>query len=263
MDLLIPVILLGSMGAIFAFLLGVVSKLTAIEVHPRQEALRDALPGANCGACGYPGCDACAKALNNGEVGPDICPIGGQKVADQLAEILGMAHVETSRQVACVMCQGDCDHAKEIYQYDGIKDCRVMSMEFGGLLACNHGCVGCGSCKDVCEYGAIEVENGLARIIPENCVACKKCVAICPKNIIKMVPYEQKQHVKCMNPNFGKDVRNACSIGCIGCGLCAKLEPEYFEMNGKLAHAIYDENADRERLEAVAAKCPAKCITVQ
>lgn len=248
------------LGGVSAFLLGVISKATYIPVDPKITAVRDALPGANCGACGYAGCDACAAAIAKGEAPITACKVGGEKSAAAIAEIMGGEAGETQRMVSCVLCQGDCDHTTQNFDYSGVEDCRLMSYNFGGSKSCSYGCLGCGSCKNVCEYGAIRIENGIAVINEEKCVACLKCIGVCPKHIIQLIPYHAPAVVKCSNPEFGKGVKEACSIGCIGCSLCTKMAPEEFKMEGKLSRPTYHKGYDMEKAKVAAEKCPAKCI---
>lgn len=258
--LVLPVVIMSALGGIFAFLLGIVSKLTYIPVDPKITEVRNALPGANCGACGYPGCDGCAVAIVNGEAAVSACVVGGEKVAASVAEIMGATAGSEQRYVASVKCQGDNDRAKALYEYHGVQDCRIMEASFGGCKACRYGCLGCGTCRNVCEYGAIRIVNGVAVIDQEKCTSCMKCIKICPKHIIQLVPYHAPAQVKCMNPEFGKGVKSACSIGCIGCGICVKTAPDEFAMTEKRAYVTYHPGFDMEKAELAAQKCPAKCI---
>ncbi|WP_071705747.1 RnfABCDGE type electron transport complex subunit B [Murdochiella vaginalis] len=257
-----PVAIMSILGGAFALLIGVVSKLTHIDVDPRITQIREALPGANCGACGYPGCDGCAAAMAEGKAPLNACVVGGAKVTDKIATIMGSAVEAGQRYVASVKCQGDCEHTKEIFAYHGIQDCRMMAKQRGGNKSCLYGCLGCSTCQSVCAFGAIRMIKGVAVINQEKCTQCMQCIKVCPKHIIELVPYHAVAQVKCHNPEFGKDVKNACTIGCIGCGICAKLAPEEFALEGKLAHATYHDGYDVEKAQAAAAKCPAKCIVI-
>lgn len=256
------VIIMSALGFLFAYLLGIAAKKTYVPVDPKIQAVRDALPGANCGACGYPGCDGCARAIANGEAPVSACVIGGEKVTAAVASIMGTEGASGQRMVASVKCQGDRDATQMLYDYKGVNDCRVMATSYGGCKSCAYGCLGCGTCKDVCNYDAIEIVNGVAVINQERCVSCMACVKICPKHLIELVPYHAPAQVKCLNPLFGKDVKANCSVGCIGCGICARLAPEEFALDGKLAHATYHEGYDLEKAQAAADKCPAKCIVL-
>lgn len=258
-----PVAIMSVLGAVFAFLLGIVSKLTYIPIDPKVEEVLEALPGANCGACGYPGCSGCAEAIASGKAPVNACVIGGEKVTNNVASIMGGEAEFGQRYVASVKCQGDRDMTDELYSYSGgINDCRIMSQYHGGCKSCSYGCLGCGSCQAVCDFGAIKMINGLAVINQEKCTSCLKCIKICPKHIIELVPYGAVAQVKCSNPEFGKDVKSACKVGCIGCGICVRLAPEEFALKGRLAHATYHDGYDMEKAKEAAAKCPGKCIVV-
>lgn len=258
LDILIPVGVLGGLGLLFGVLLAFASKVFAVEVDPKVEELIKALPGANCGACGYPGCQGLANALFEGKAPVNACPIGGQKVADHVADILGVNSEVVEKNVAVVLCQGDCDKAKDKYIYEGITDCRVAATLSDGAKGCSYGCLGCGTCKGVCEFDAIEMVNGLAVINREKCTACMKCIEICPKKIIELVPYDNHAIVMCKSEDTGKEVRSKCSIGCIGCKICVKNCPEdAFSFENNLAKINYEKCTN---CMICVEKCPTKAI---
>ncbi len=253
-----PVVVLGGLGLLFGVLLSIASKVFAVYVDPKVEEILNALPGANCGACGFPGCAGLAGALADGKAPTNACTIGGQKVANHVAEILGVNAATFDKKVAVVLCQGDCDKAKDKYKYHGIKDCRIQTTLAGGQKECSYGCVGCGSCFDVCEFNAIRMINGIAVVNAENCTACNKCVEICPKNIIELVPYESHAVVKCMSKDPGKLVRSYCSVGCIGCQICVKNCPtDAFSFENNLARINYDKCIN---CMVCVEKCPTNAI---
>ncbi|MDO5689207.1 MAG: RnfABCDGE type electron transport complex subunit B [Tissierellia bacterium] len=260
-SIIIPVLALGALGIAFAALLSYASHVFHVAVDRRVEEVREALPGANCGACGYPGCDGLAAAIALDGAPINACPIGGQALVDALAEIMGQTAEAAAKEVAVVLCQGDKSRAKDKFEYDGIADCRAIAGHHGGNKICFYGCLGGGSCKDACQFDAIEMVNGLAIVDPEKCTSCRKCVDACPKHIIEMLPYEQKSMVKCKSKDAGKIVRGACTVGCIGCKICVKQYPEGFVVENWLATATYDiANPDQEKLELAIDKCPTKCI---
>jgi electron transport complex protein RnfB len=256
--ILYPVSVLGGLGLLFGVVLSIASKVFAIETNPKVENIRKVLPGANCGACGFPGCDGLANAIVEGKAPVNACSVGGKPVAEKVADIMGVNAAETVRQVATVLCQGDCDKAKEKYEYNGIMDCRAQNILAGGSKSCSYGCLGCGTCKDACKYGAIEIIDGVAVIDKEKCVSCKACIAVCPKGIIELVPYDQKVIVKCKSNDMGKTVRSNCSIGCIGCQLCVKNCPkDAFTFENNLAKINYEKCIN---CGICATKCPTKAI---
>ena len=183
-------VLVAAVGLFIGVFLGVAGKKFAVEVDEKEVAVREALPGNNCGGCGYPGCDGLAAAIAKGEAPVNGCPVGGEPVGKVIAAIMGQEVVETARQVAYVKCAGTCDKAKSKYKYSGNEDCvSAMSVPGGGPKACSFGCTGFGSCVKVCDFDAIHVINGVAVVDKEKCVACGKCVATCPKSLIELVQF--------------------------------------------------------------------------
>lgn len=240
MELIYPALTLGIMGGLFGIALQFASNMFHVDVDPRITEVESVLPGANCGACGHPGCAGMATAIVNGEAPVNGCPVGGQEVADKVAEIMGVSAGSVEKNVACVLCQGDCDKAKSKFDFLAIEDCRARNLYYEGNKECSHGCLGGGTCVTVCEFDAIHIVNGVAVVDKEKCTACKKCIEICPKHIIDLIPYSAKTVVKCNSTDAGKVVRNACEIGCIGCQMCVKNCPEQtINFENKLAKIDY------------------------
>lgn len=257
-QILIPVAIIGSMGLLFGILLGIAAKAFAVKVDERVPQILDALPGANCGGCGFAGCGAYATALVEGGVKPNMCPVGGAEAAAKIAEIMGMTTEEKEKMVARVMCAGTPELARQKYQFDGPLDCYSAAALGGGEKMCPHGCLGFGSCVAVCKFDAIHIVNGVAVVDVDKCVACGACAAECPKNIIKILPLASKYIITCKSLEKGKVTRTDCQVGCIGCGICAKNCP-------KEAIAIKDNLAVIDPSKCVncgicATKCPQKAI---
>lgn len=256
--ILYPIAILGGLGILFGVSLGFASKVFAVETDPKVDAIREVLPGANCGACGYPGCEGCASAIVEGKAPATACIVGGKSVAEEVANILGVKAGEIDRQVATVLCQGDCNKAKNKYKFAGLRDCRAQNILSGGSKSCSYGCLGCGTCVDVCDYDAIHIVNGVALVDKEKCLACKACINVCPKNIIELVPYENEVVVKCKSNDPGKVVRGNCSIGCIGCQICVKNCPEEaFSFENYLAKINYEKCTN---CGTCVGKCPTGAI---
>ena len=260
--ILIAVVSMGAIGVFFAGFLAFASKKFAIEEDPRIGAILEVLPGANCGGCGYPGCSNYAAAVVAGEVECNGCPVGGPDVGSKVAKIMGIkdAGISSEKMVAKVLCGGDSGKCENKYRYAGVEDCAAAArMAGGGPKGCQYGCMGYGSCAKVCPADAITItDGGIAVVDEEKCIGCKKCVAACPKNIIKMVPYGKEAHVLCSSPEPGKVVRKVCKAGCIACKKCekaCKFDAIYVENN----LAVIDYDKCTGCMECVKA-CPVKCI---
>lgn len=247
----------GGVGIVIGVLLGIAGKKFAVEVDEKEVAVRELLPGSNCGGCGYAGCDALAAAIAKGEAPANACPVGGAAVAGKVADVLGV-EVETIKKVAYVKCAGNCEKAGIKYEYSGTMSCKDAAFVSGGPKGCSYGCMGYGSCVKVCEYGAITIEDGIAVVDRDKCVACGKCVKECPKGLIEIIPYDSKYHVSCSSKEKGVAVGKVCSTGCIGCSLCAKACPkEAIQINDFLAKIDYDLCVN---CGLCAKKCPKKII---
>lgn len=252
-------VVVGAVGIFVGLFLGVAGIKFKVEVDEKEEAVLAALPGNNCGGCGFAGCSGLAAAIAKGEAPVNACPVGGETVGNKVAEIMGVAAETSVRKVAFVHCQGDCDKAKMDYEYEGMKDCRMMSfVPGGGPKTCNSGCLGYGTCVQACPFGAISVKNGVAVIDKEKCKACGKCVEICPKHLISLIPYDAKLAVACSSTEKGPIAMKACTTACIGCGICVKTCP-----NGAVRVEDFHAIIDQEKCVGCglcAEKCPKKAI---
>lgn len=259
MEILYPILILGGLGILAGVGLGIASKVFAVAVDPKVPKIREALPSANCGGCGYAGCDAFAKAVAAGEAPINGCPVGGSDTTKALADIMGLSAEEGEAMVAYVKCNGDCEVAKEKYIYEGITDCIEAShIPGGGSKACHYGCLGLGTCENICPFDAIHVINGIAVVDEEACTSCGKCIEVCPRAIIELVPKSKKVRVACNSKDKGKDVKQACSVGCIGCRLCTKAcEYDAITVKDNIAHVDYDKCT---QCGACVEKCPTKAI---
>lgn len=258
MSILSSVLVLGALGLIFGMVLAYASKKFAVEVDERVEAILEILPGANCGGCGFPGCTGLANAIVEGYADLNSCPVGGSDCASKIGEIMGISSESEERQVAKILCKGNCQSAKNKYEYEGIQDCKSASMLNSGPKDCRFGCLGLGTCKEYCKFDAISIIDGLAIIDEEKCVMCGKCIEVCPKSIIGRKPASKKVVVECSSKDFGKTVKEKCSAGCIGCGLCQKsCLFGAIEFENKIAKINYKKCV--ECMECVR-KCPTKVI---
>ena len=260
MDIIwITTLVIAVIGVIVAVGLVFTGKKFAVEVDEREVAVREKLPGNNCGACGYAGCDALAAAIAKGNAPVNACPVGGAAAAQDIGDIMGTTAGAMERKTAFVACKGSCDVTKNQGNYIGIKDCRAAVLSGMNVTDCTYGCLGFGSCAEVCPEQAISVQNGVAVVNRNRCVSCGLCVKACPRGLISLIPESKVVRVQCSNRDRGPQVKKVCSAGCIGCGLCAKqCESEAIEFDGTLARV----NPEKCTLcGKCAAKCPAKVIT--
>ena len=257
---LLAVAVVGGVGLFIGVFLGIAAIKFKVEVDEKEEAVLAALPGNNCGGCGFPGCSGLAAAIAKGEAPVNACPVGGEPVGKVIGGIMGVEAEEKQRMTAYVQCQGDCDKTTLDYDYHGIEDCRMLSfVPNGGAKSCNYGCLGYGSCVQVCPFDAIHVEKGVAVVDKEKCKACGKCVEVCPKNLITLIPYDAKYVVACSSKDKGPVTMKDCTVGCIGCQICKKNCPSQ-------AVDVVDFNATIDYEKCVGCgvcmeKCPRKSIT--
>lgn len=259
LNIFAPAIAIGILGLIFGALLAVAAKFFAVQGDPKLIKVRQALPGANCGACGYPGCDAFAAAVLAGEAQINGCPVCSEEQVHRLASIMGVEASSVEPLVAVVRCQGSTDNAGIKYNYEGIEDCAAAAALADGYKICRFACMGMGNCVRVCPTDAIHIENNLAVIDKSRCITCGKCAAECPRSIIRLLPVSAAAIVRCRATDRGTTVRDACNVGCIGCGICAKVCPhDAIEMVDNLPVIDYDKC---KNCGLCADKCPRKCIS--
>jgi len=221
-----PAVALGGLGLLFGLGLAVAAKKFAVAADPNIEKVRALLPGANCGACGYPGCDGFAKALCQGGTEISKCNACSTENAEKIAALLGQEAPAGEKKVARILCRGDNSHGIRKYDYLGISDCRAAALIAGGPKVCPDGCIGLGTCVSVCPFGAIKInDRGIAEVDEEKCTGCGKCVEACPKNVIRLMDRDIRVYIACRSVEKGRKVTTACKAGCIGCGLCAKACP--------------------------------------
>ncbi|CQB85716.1 Nitrogen fixation protein rnfB [Chlamydia trachomatis] len=226
--MIVTIVFLAIVGALAALLLFVVSKKFHVEEDARIELVNEALPGANCGGCGYPGCSGFARACVEAESMDGLfCTVGGNATMLKVADILGRTAVEAEPQLAVVRCNGNCDARPKVNQYDGAKSCAIAAATYGGETGCTFGCLGMGDCTLACGFDAIRMNplTGLPEVDEERCTACGACVKACPKMIIelrKKGPKGRRVFVSCVNKEKGGVAKKACDNACIGCSKCFK-----------------------------------------
>ena len=246
-------------GVIVGIALVYTGKKFHVDVDPRESAVRECLPGNNCGACGYAGCDAMAAAIAAGEAPASGCPVGGQPVADKIAAVMGVDAALQEKKVAFVRCKGSCDVTHNQANYIGVRDCRSAVLSGINVTDCEYGCLGFGSCATVCPQDAIRIRNGVAIVERNKCVGCGLCAKACPRGLIDLVSAGKTVSVQCSNKDKGPMVKKVCSAGCIGCMLCTRqCEFDAIHVENFLASIDYSKCTQCGKC---AEKCPVKVIT--
>ncbi len=247
---------MGGLGFLLASFLALASKKLKVEEDPRLAMIREALPSANCGACGMPGCFNFAEGVIENEVSINGCPVGGAKTAQEIARIMCVEIEGFQRKVAKIFCQGGLKETEKKAAYYGIVDCKSASTISGGEKICEWGCLGYSNCVKTCKFDAIYMNrNGLPVVDEDNCTGCGKCVEACPRNLIELHPPEVMVHVYCKNHDPGKIARKICKKACIACRLCVKPCPDNIRIEDNLAVIDYSNGFIGDRI------CTEKCPT--
>ncbi len=257
----LPIILVVGLGLVFGIVLTVAAKIMYVPVDETVAKVREVLPGANCGACGYSGCDGYAAAFGEDKNTPvNKCPVGGADVAAQIGEILGVAAEESAPPVAVVMCQGNKSVATDIMKYGSKMTCKGAVQLFGGGKGCSHGCLGLGDCVRACDFGALSIVNGVAVVDRDVCVGCGVCAKTCPKSVIEILTKDDRVSPRCKSTDKGAKVMKNCKSGCIGCMKCEKTcKFDAIHVENGLAKIDYEKC---KNCGMCAKECPTGAIVV-
>lgn len=261
--LLIAISTMGGLGFIFAGALAIADKKLRVEENPQIAEVNEALPSANCGACGNAGCYDFAVKVVEGKAATNGCPVGGSDLIDEISRILGVDSGESIKLVARVLCKGGKIEAavKENAVYNGPQNCTVQALVSGGDKLCLYGCLGGGECVEACQFGAMYMDdNGLPVVIDELCTGCGLCAKACSRGIIEIHPSDRKLFVFCKNQDDPKTAKKVCVVSCIGCGICARKSDGGIFMNNNLAIIDYSK-LDLSKIPLD--KCSTKAITFQ
>lgn len=260
-----PTLVLMAGGTMFvlavgaSYVLGWANRAFHVETDPRVDAVTNALPGANCGGCGYVGCASYAEAVV--EKGEEVtkCPVGGESCATALAGIMGVGLTPSWPQRPAVHCRARTSQRLGRMPYTGEKTCAAANL-VSGVQGCTYGCLGMGDCTRACAFDAIHVRDGVAVVDYDKCTGCGACAKVCPRNIISMIPFKTERMliVGCSNLDFGKEVKEVCEVGCIGCKACSKRSPLFSFGGSSLPKIDYDayDPADMEATRTAVEKCP-------
>ena len=259
MPILIPTLILAGIAIACAVLLTLADRYFGVPVDEKEAEVRNCLPGANCGACGYNGCDAYAKALSSGECdNPSLCVPGGDDASAAIGAIMGLETSDIIEQVAYVACGGTCDATKRKFDFQGHRACHTAKLAYSGDKLCTFACLGYGDCVKVCPEGAIHLEDGVARIDPKKCIGCGICTRTCPNSVIHLIRDTSRVVVECSSHAKGAETRKACTNGCIACGKCEKNCPhDAIHIVDNLATIDYSKCTGCGKCAEV---CPVHCI---
>lgn len=245
-------------GLIAGVLLALASYFLYVKEDETASKIRECLPGVNCGACGYAGCDDYAKAVAEKTADANLCIPGADKTAEDICNILGIEAKDVTEMIAFVACNGTNDVASTNAIYNGVDSCKGESMVYGGSKSCKAGCLGCGDCSKVCPTNAICIKDGIAHIKSSACIGCGLCAKTCSKHIIKLIPQTARVVIMCNNTEKGAAARNQCTNACIGCKKC-ELNCPHNAITVKDNLAVIDYSKCTS-CGVCAEKCPTKCI---
>jgi Na+-translocating ferredoxin:NAD+ oxidoreductase RNF subunit RnfB len=229
--ILYTIITLVAIGSAAAIILYFVAQRFKVYEDPRIDQVEEALPAANCGGCGFPGCRNFAETLVKSDNWEDLfCPVGGNDTMAKAASILGREAIEQAPRVAVVRCNGTPEFRPRTNIYDGAPTCAIAHSLYTGEAGCPHGCLGCGDCVAVCTFDAIHMDTltDLPVVVDDACTACGACVDACPRDIIELRKKNKKDRkifVSCINEEKGGVAKKNCSVACIGCSKCFKVCP--------------------------------------
>lgn len=259
----IAAITMFGMAVITSYILGWANKKFHVEVDERVEAVLEALPGANCGGCGYLGCSEYAVAIATDNAPINKCPVGGENCAIRIAGIMGVDVGDSVLVRPVVHCGASLEDRLGRTEYKGENRCAAANL-VAGVQGCTFGCLGFGDCVFACKYDAIHIVERLATVDYTKCIGCGACVKACPRSIIAMADFNENKipSVLCSNKDKGKDVTSVCNKGCIACKACVKVGDGLFAMEKDLAKADHTAYRAERRSSAIEAieKCPNNCI---
>lgn len=257
---LVSVYILAGVGLVFASFIAIANRKLRVYEDPRIDVVTGMLPGANCGACGFPGCRGFAEQAVVGTVSPAGCNVINDDGAAAIARYLGVDAGAANRRVARLLCAGGTDVAVQLAEYRGLRSCAAAAAVAGGGKACAWGCLGYGDCRTACSFGAITMlPNGLPQVNPSLCTACGDCVDACPKGLFRIVPLEQKLLVQCRSLLEGEEALAACAVACNSCGRCVMdAAPGVVSIETGVAVVNYEMNALAE--PEATRRCPTGAI---
>jgi Na+-translocating ferredoxin:NAD+ oxidoreductase subunit B len=242
--MLIATIILAAIGLVFGTLIALANRTLRVWEDPRIDVVSAMLPGANCGACGVPGCRAFAELAVQGSRKPGECNVINADGAAAIATYLGVDAGASVKRVARLQCAGGTHVAVQRATYAGLETCAAASTVSGGGKACAWGCLGFGDCGIACDYDAIHMNAvGLPEVDVVKCTACGDCVDACPKGLFTIMPLDRHLLVQCRSALEGDEILSLCRVACTACGRCAiDAAPGLITMRRGLPVIDYERN---------------------
>ncbi|HEX6910053.1 MAG TPA: (Fe-S)-binding protein [Longimicrobium sp.] len=248
--------ILAGVGLVFGVLIALANRKLKVWEDPRIDDVAAMLPGANCGACGFPGCRGFAEAAVRGDVKPAGCTVMDDDARADVAARLGVDAGQANKRVARLLCAGGTDVSTRKAEYRGLESCAAALAVGGGGKGCAWGCLGLADCAVSCTFGAITMNaNGLPVVDVDRCTACNDCVEACPLGLFTLLPLDNHLLVQCRSLLDGEAATAVCSVACNACGRCAADAPGLIRMQAGLAVIDY------ERIALEDAKATERCPT--
>lgn len=265
-EVIVALLSLGSIGLLFGIILSFLDSKLKVKEDPQVEKLLGVLPGLNCGACGFAGCDAFAKAVVKNKDLFNGCRPAGVEINQRIAGILGLEkRYQTIPLKVAVLCGARFSEKKMSFEYKGPQNCALADISLANI-DCRFGCLGFGDCVKVCPTQALHINKGLVIVDYKKCIGCGKCVKICPRDILELVEQDSQllYAVSCSNLEDAVSTKKVCSHGCIGCGICAKIiKDSCFRLEQGLSRIDYKnlKKKTQDELDLAVNKCPVKIIS--
>ena len=247
------------LGLTFGFALATAALRFNVPTNPLVDRVRAALPSANCGACGYAGCQMYAEAVvEQRDVPPNLCTPGRAEVAEAVARLTDKEVGTVLDRLVVMRCHGVSAYARQEAEYAGVQTCAAASLVFGGPKACKNGCLGLGDCVQVCPFDALHLGGrGIVEVDQNKCTGCGLCVPVCPKELFQLYPRNRRVELSCVARDKGTIVKATCMVGCILCRKCvAKCPADAIEFDG--ATIVIDH----EKCIAYGPSCNEVCVDI-
>ncbi len=252
--------ILGGVGLVFAVIIALAYWKLRVNEDPRIDMVVSMLPGANCGACGFPGCRGFAEQAVAGVVNPAGCNVLNDEGATAIAEYLGVDKGAANKRVARLLCAGGSNVTTVQAEYRGLQTCSAAASVAGGGKGCAWGCLGLADCGASCSFGAITMSAvGLPVVDVNLCTACGDCVDACPKNLFEIIPLDQRLLVQCRSQIEGDDALASCAVACTACGRCVlDAAPGLITIERGAAKVHYEMNESAN--SSAIRRCPTGAI---